>query len=320
MNPVSRATVRCTRCRAAGILLRYGGVFASLCEGAGEYQRLIVPLRKIIAATVDLVPAPDMFLPAPDGDALRAHRGRPRGRSGCDRPGARTSSPRSPPRALPRSPIASSWSPGRGGRREGPTLETGPGGSGVVRATAALARSKLLRRARASVQGRSPGRRGHDSRSRPGQNPTAGAQEPQALPGAPSWELNALLDFEAERCHLDSARVETAYNIGFEGGLVAGRVEALRVVRGERRGGAEGALARQVRSVVASAGTSFNQSQAVLLEVAWALALESPRAATGARLAGDKRRRPATKAAAARRNGDGAVVVEAARPATKSDN
>ena len=56
MNPVSRATVRCTRCRAAGVLPE-GGV-CPLCDGAGEYQRLIVPL-KVIGAT-DLVPAADM--------------------------------------------------------------------------------------------------------------------------------------------------------------------------------------------------------------------------------------------------------------------
>jgi hypothetical protein len=56
MNPVSRATVRCTPCRAAGVLPE-GGV-CPLCYGAGEYQRLIVPL-KIVGAT-DLVPTPDM--------------------------------------------------------------------------------------------------------------------------------------------------------------------------------------------------------------------------------------------------------------------
>jgi hypothetical protein len=56
MNPVSRATVRCTRCRAAGVLPERG--VCPLCDGAGEYQRLIVPL-KIIGAS-DLVPAPDM--------------------------------------------------------------------------------------------------------------------------------------------------------------------------------------------------------------------------------------------------------------------
>ena len=56
MNPVSRATVRCTRCKAAGVLPH--GDVCPLCEGAGEYQRLIVPL-KVVGAT-DLVPTPDM--------------------------------------------------------------------------------------------------------------------------------------------------------------------------------------------------------------------------------------------------------------------
>jgi hypothetical protein len=35
-----------------------------------------------------------------------------------------------------------------------------------------------------------------------------------------------ILDFEAERNHLDVARVEVAYNLGFESGLVVGRAEA----------------------------------------------------------------------------------------------
>jgi hypothetical protein len=106
---------------------------------------------------------------------------------------------------------------------------------------------------------------------------------------------DALLDFEAERNHLDSARVEAAYNIGFEGGLVAGRIEGIRIVRGRSRSAEEGALVRQVRSAVATAGTSVRQSQTVLLEVAWALALGSPPAPVGARSAGDRRRQSATK-------------------------
>jgi hypothetical protein len=56
MNPVSRATVRCTRCKAAGVLP--DGDVCPLCEGAGEFQRLIVPLK--IVAAADLVPTPDM--------------------------------------------------------------------------------------------------------------------------------------------------------------------------------------------------------------------------------------------------------------------
>ena len=56
MTPVSRATVRCTRCRAFGVLPE-GGV-CPICEGTGEFARLIVPLK--IIASVDLVPRPDM--------------------------------------------------------------------------------------------------------------------------------------------------------------------------------------------------------------------------------------------------------------------
>lgn len=43
MNRVSRATVRCTRCRASGVLAQ--GVVCDLCGGAGEYRRLVVPLK-----------------------------------------------------------------------------------------------------------------------------------------------------------------------------------------------------------------------------------------------------------------------------------
>ena len=56
MNPVSRAPVRCTRCRAFGLLPQ--GRVCSVCEGTGELVRLIVPLK--IVAAVDLVPRPDM--------------------------------------------------------------------------------------------------------------------------------------------------------------------------------------------------------------------------------------------------------------------
>lgn len=57
MIPVSRATVRCTRCLAFGVLPQ-GGV-CPICEGGGELARLIVALK--IVAAVDLVPTPDMF-------------------------------------------------------------------------------------------------------------------------------------------------------------------------------------------------------------------------------------------------------------------
>jgi hypothetical protein len=56
MNPVSRSTVRCTRCRANGLI--EGSSVCPLCEGAGEYTRLIVRLK--IVAAVDLFPTPDV--------------------------------------------------------------------------------------------------------------------------------------------------------------------------------------------------------------------------------------------------------------------
>jgi hypothetical protein len=56
MDPVSRANLRCTRCRAFGVLSS-GGV-CPICEGAGELARLVVPLKIVGAA--DLVPAPEM--------------------------------------------------------------------------------------------------------------------------------------------------------------------------------------------------------------------------------------------------------------------
>jgi len=56
MDPVSRANLRCTRCRAFGVLSS-GGV-CPICEGTGDFPRLVVPLK--IVAAADLVPTPDM--------------------------------------------------------------------------------------------------------------------------------------------------------------------------------------------------------------------------------------------------------------------
>jgi len=56
MNPVSRAIVYCTACQAFGVLPQ-GGV-CPICEGAGEFPRLAVPIK--IVAAVDLSPIPDM--------------------------------------------------------------------------------------------------------------------------------------------------------------------------------------------------------------------------------------------------------------------
>jgi hypothetical protein len=56
MTPVSRTPVRCTRCRTAGVLPQ--GEVCPVCEGAGDFPRLIVPLK--VVAAVDLVPSVDM--------------------------------------------------------------------------------------------------------------------------------------------------------------------------------------------------------------------------------------------------------------------
>jgi len=82
-----------------------------------------------------------------------------------------------------------------------------------------------------------------------------------------------VLDFEAERNHLDSTRVEVAYNLGFEGGLVLGRAEALR--RGSRRAvdRDDRLLLTVLRAVLASTRSPPDSVEALLLEVAWAFAV-----------------------------------------------
>ena len=102
----------------------------------------------------------------------------------------------------------------------------------------------------------------------------------------------AVLDFEAERNHLDSARVETAYNIGFEGGLAAGMIAGLGRARGSRRDPDEVALLRDVRTAMAGTRAPRSRVQAALLEVAWALALEPPTVPTQHRPRSGKRDRP----------------------------
>jgi hypothetical protein len=102
----------------------------------------------------------------------------------------------------------------------------------------------------------------------------------------------AVLDFEAERNHLDAARVETAYNIGFEGGLAAGMIAGLGRARGARRDRDEVALLRDVRTAIAGTTASRDRVQSALLEVAWALAIEPPAAPSAGRPVRGKRGRP----------------------------
>jgi hypothetical protein len=81
----------------------------------------------------------------------------------------------------------------------------------------------------------------------------------------------AILDFEAERNAAEWARVETAYNLGFEGGLVLGRADGVRyAVHGGRRGKDELALLRGIRSALAASTLPPGRVQMVLLELAYA--------------------------------------------------
>ncbi|HLK90202.1 MAG TPA: hypothetical protein VKZ18_09930 [Polyangia bacterium] len=86
-------------------------------------------------------------------------------------------------------------------------------------------------------------------------------------------KIDDLLDFEAERTLLDSTRVEVAFNLGFEGGLVRGRSEALG--RATRRAGDrdERLLLQDLRALLAGTKSPPGRVEALLLELAWAFAL-----------------------------------------------
>ena len=86
-------------------------------------------------------------------------------------------------------------------------------------------------------------------------------------------KVDALLDLEAEQTLLDSTRVEVAFNLGFEGGLVRGRSEALG--RAARRAGDrdERMLLQDLRAALASTRSPPERVEALLLELAWAYAL-----------------------------------------------
>lgn len=108
-----------------------------------------------------------------------------------------------------------------------------------------------------------------------------------------------VLRFEEVRNAADWARGEAAYNIGFEGGLVAGRAEALarlRRGRGADRGAAD--LLRQLRAAIAEASPTSADVRLVLLELAYGYVAGATLRAARRRVSGP---RPAR---AARRKGD----------------
>ena len=84
---------------------------------------------------------------------------------------------------------------------------------------------------------------------------------------------NDLLEFEAERNILDWTRVEVAYNLGFEGGLVLGRADGLGRASRRARDRNEKLLLAELRAVLAATQAGPGRVEALLLELAWAFAL-----------------------------------------------
>jgi hypothetical protein len=84
-----------------------------------------------------------------------------------------------------------------------------------------------------------------------------------------------ILGFEAARNHLDTARVEVAYNLGFEAGAMIGRAEGLRYRLGPRKSRNEQNLLLELRALLSRASASRDRIQALLLEICWSLALEN---------------------------------------------
>lgn len=82
-----------------------------------------------------------------------------------------------------------------------------------------------------------------------------------------------LLAFEAEQTLLDAARIEVAFNLGFENGLVQGRADALRQIARRSRDGKEKALVADLRAVLARTRASPSRTAVLLLELAWGLVL-----------------------------------------------
>jgi hypothetical protein len=89
---------------------------------------------------------------------------------------------------------------------------------------------------------------------------------------------NDVLDFEAERNAAEWARVEAAYNLGVEGGLVLGRAERLRREHGRRRrGDAEQMLLVELRGALTETRATPKEIEALLLELAYAHAVAPDR-------------------------------------------
>jgi hypothetical protein len=82
-----------------------------------------------------------------------------------------------------------------------------------------------------------------------------------------------VLDFEAERNLLDSSRVEAAFNLGFENGLVLGRAEGIRGGARRPRDRLERLLMLDLRAALARTKASPRRVEALLLALAWALSV-----------------------------------------------
>ena len=106
-------------------------------------------------------------------------------------------------------------------------------------------------------------------------------------------DSGALLDFEAERNHLDAARVGRAFNIGFEGGLIAGRTEGLERARRSQPGPDERAFRNEILRTILTTRARPQDMQAAVLEVAWAFALSVPPALAAPDVSGGPSRRRA---------------------------
>ena len=85
---------------------------------------------------------------------------------------------------------------------------------------------------------------------------------------------DALLDFEAERNHLDAVRVEVAFNVGFESGLLSGRADG---IHRTTRSAAERAFLVDLRAALVKHRLRPDRTQNLLLKLASAFSLGAGR-------------------------------------------